>query len=68
MSAIHAEKHYAKAVEGYSRAIELNPKKAVYYANRAFAQMRLEQYGAAILDATAAIELDPTYVKARRLT
>lgn len=47
----------------YTRAIELQPS-AVYLSNRAFAYTRLEQYGSAIADATAALELDASYVKA----
>lgn len=57
-------KHFAAAIEGYTRAIDLNPANAVYYSNRAFAHIKLEAYGAAIQDATKAIELEPTYVKA----
>jgi hypothetical protein len=38
---------------------------AVYYANRAFAHTKLENYGAAVEDATEAIRLDPEYIKVR---
>lgn len=55
---------YAKAVELYDKAIELNPGVAIYFANRAFAYSKLEQYGAAIADASTAISLDPLYAKA----
>ena len=34
------------------------------YSNRAFAHIRLENFGSAIQDATRALELDPTYTKA----
>ena len=57
------EKHFTLAIEGYTRAIELNPNSAVYYSNRAFAHTKLEAYGSAIADATKAIELEPAYVK-----
>lgn len=40
------------------------PKSAVYYANRAFANMRLENYGLAIEDSEDSIKLDPNYAKA----
>lgn len=56
-------KRYAKAVELYSKAIEANPSVAVYYSNRAFAHLRLENYGAAINDASTAIQMDPSYIK-----
>ena len=55
--------HYAHAVAGYTRAIALDPNNAVYYANRAFAHLRLENLGSVLTDATKAIELDPTYAK-----
>eukprot|EP00163_Fabomonas_tropica_P021242 TRINITY_DN3724_c0_g2_i2.p1 TRINITY_DN3724_c0_g2~~TRINITY_DN3724_c0_g2_i2.p1 ORF type:complete len:476 (+),score=111.08 TRINITY_DN3724_c0_g2_i2:314-1741(+) len=57
------EGRYARAIDGYTKAIELDDTNAVYYSNRAFAHMRMEGYGAAIEDATKAIELDPTYPK-----
>ncbi len=50
-------------MEGYSKAIQLNPSNAVYFGNRAFAHIKLEEYGSAVEDATAAIDLDPNYVK-----
>lgn len=56
-------KDYEKAVEFYSRAIELNPGNAIYYGNRSLAYMRTECYGYALADATRAIELDKKYVK-----
>ena len=51
------------AIELYGKAIDSNPLSAVYYANRAFAHIRLETYGTAVEDATQAVELDPRYVK-----
>lgn len=58
------EKHFALAIDNYTKAIELNPSSAVYYSNRAFAHMKLESYGATIADATKAIELDARFIKA----
>lgn len=55
---------YGQSVELYTRAIELNSQNAVYWANRAFAHTKLEEYGSAIQDATKAIEIDPKYSKA----
>jgi tetratricopeptide (TPR) repeat protein len=57
-------RRYHEAVTGYSAAIAANPGSAVYFSNRAFAHAKLEEYGSAIADASKAIELDPTYVKA----
>ncbi|KAL6570843.1 hypothetical protein OROGR_000393 [Orobanche gracilis] len=55
---------YSHAVDLYTQAIELNEDNAVYWANRAFAHTKLEEYGSAIQDATRAIEIDPKYSKA----
>lgn len=58
---------YDAAVDEYSKAIALklnSPKSAVYFANRAFAHMKLENYGLAIADSDEAIKLDPNYAKA----
>ncbi|KAK4741746.1 hypothetical protein SAY87_025334 [Trapa incisa] len=54
---------YTRAIDLYSQAIVLNGENAVYYANRAFAHTRLEEYGSAIQDASKAIEIDPKYSK-----
>jgi tetratricopeptide (TPR) repeat protein len=58
---------FSQAIELYSEAIELNESNAVYWANRAFAHTKLEEYGSAISDATKAIEVDPRYSKVGRL-
>lgn len=57
-------RRYHEAVAGYSAAIAAHPGSAVYFSNRAFAHIKLEEYGSAIADATRAIELDAAYVKA----
>ncbi|XP_072965076.1 serine/threonine-protein phosphatase 5 [Typha angustifolia] len=54
---------FSQAIELYSQAIELNESNAVYWANRAFAHTKLEEYGSAVQDATTAIEIDPKYSK-----
>ncbi|RKF59364.1 Serine/threonine-protein phosphatase T [Erysiphe neolycopersici] len=54
---------WPKAVECYTKAIELD-KKATFYSNRAQANIKLEAYGYAIRDATSAVELDPNLTKA----
>lgn len=56
---------YAQAIDLYTQAIELNGQNAVYWANRAFAHTKLEEYGSAIQDASKAIEIDPKYSKVR---
>ncbi|KDR10586.1 serine/threonine-protein phosphatase 5 isoform X2 [Zootermopsis nevadensis] len=54
---------YNKAIDLYSKAIELNPSVAVYYGNRSIAYLKTECFGYALNDASKAIELDKTYVK-----
>ncbi|KAH8093931.1 phosphoprotein phosphatase [Cristinia sonorae] len=64
------EHDFNKAVSLYSKAIELNPKDATIWANRAFTRIKLEEHGYALKDANMAIQLDPKYSKAyyRRAT
>ena len=50
-----AQFQFAAAAEKYTAAIELNPT-AVYYSNRAQAQIKLEAFGSAIQDANEAIK------------
>ncbi|KAI4385066.1 hypothetical protein MLD38_003130 [Melastoma candidum] len=54
---------FSLAINLYTKAIELNPNNAVYWANRAFAHTKLEEYGSSIQDASKAIEIDPKYSK-----
>lgn len=54
---------YVQAIDLYTQAIELNNQNAVYWANRAFAHIKLEEYGSALEDASKAIEVDPRYSK-----
>lgn len=60
-----AAKHYREAVDEYTAATEADPTNPIYLSNRSFAHLRLEEFGAALVDASKAIELDPTYVKVR---
>ncbi|XP_075982644.1 protein phosphatase D3 [Anticarsia gemmatalis] len=55
---------YNNAIELYTKAIEKNPKNAVFFANRSIANLRLENFGYALSDASKAIELDRAYTKA----
>ncbi|XP_045529820.1 serine/threonine-protein phosphatase 5-like [Pieris brassicae] len=58
------KQHYNNAIELYSKAIEKNPKNAIYYGNRSISNLKLENFGYALSDATKAICLDKTYIKA----
>jgi serine/threonine-protein phosphatase 5 len=57
------ESKFEDAISLYTQAIELYPT-SVLYANRAFTNIKLENYGAALSDADEAITLDPFNVKA----
>ncbi|KAI4213688.1 MAG: hypothetical protein LQ351_003654 [Letrouitia transgressa] len=59
-----AERDWPKAVDFYTQAIEAHDKDPSFFCNRAQANIKLEAYGYAVADASKAIELDPSYVKA----
>jgi serine/threonine-protein phosphatase 5 len=50
----------------YTKAIEklcTGPKASVYYCNRAFCYIKLENFGSAIRDAEESMKQNPTYIK-----
>ncbi len=53
-----------QAIVAYTKAIELNPKYAEAYNNRAYTYMRQRDYQNALLDLDKAIEIRPNYVHA----
>lgn len=55
--------HFLKAIDFYSLALRHTPSNAIVLSNRAQAYLKVENYGLAQADATAAIESDPTYAK-----
>ena len=61
---------YEKAIELYTRAIDNHSSTmdkrnlAICLTNRAQCEIKLEQYGLAAADSSAALQKDPTYVKA----
>lgn len=57
------EKEYDKAIELYTKAIDLIPTSAVFYANRSLAHLRLESFGSALEDGISAVKSDPSYLK-----
>ncbi|KAK7005691.1 Metallo-dependent phosphatase-like protein [Favolaschia claudopus] len=61
---------FPKAARLYTEAIEKNPSDATIWCNRAYARMKLEEFGYAFTDASQAIQIDPKYAKAyyRRAT
>ena len=55
---------YKKAIEHYTKAIEIDPDFALAYNNRGVAYYNMGRYNEAIADYTKAIELDPEYAMA----
>ena len=64
------QQKWAKAIACYNQAIKAFSYDAVFYANRALCQLKLDNFHSAESDCTIAIRLDETYVKAyyRRAT
>ncbi|KAG1367743.1 protein SGT1 [Cocos nucifera] len=58
------EDEFELALDLYSQALELDPKNADLYADRAQAYIKLQNYTEAVADANRAIELDPLLSKA----
>lgn len=61
------EGHPLEAIGMYSEALEIlgeESPNAIILSNRAQAYIKVENYGLAIVDATLAVETDPTYPKA----
>ncbi|GAB4858330.1 Cochaperone protein [Ancistrocladus abbreviatus] len=56
--------HFELAVDLYSQAIDLNPNSAQLFADRAQANIKLNNFTEAIADSNRAIELDPSMAKA----
>ncbi|KAG6794863.1 RNA polymerase II-associated protein 3 [Apis mellifera caucasica] len=58
------QKKWSKAIGCYSNAIKIFPHDAIFYANRALCQLKLDNFYSAESDCSAAIQLDETYIKA----
>ncbi|CAG9578509.1 putative small glutamine-rich tetratricopeptide repeat protein [Leishmania major strain Friedlin] len=54
---------YKEAIAYYTKAIELQPDNAVFFANRAAAHTHLKDYNNAIIDCERAIIINPEYSK-----
>lgn len=55
---------YAKAVDLYTRAIELDENHSIYFSNRALAHLKLDNFQSSLNDCEKALTLDPTNLKA----
>ncbi len=60
---LHSEHKFEEAITAYTQAIQFDENNSVYWSNRAFCHLKMENYGAAEIDATKAIEIDPRYTK-----
>ena len=56
---------YEEATERYTSALDLTPRSAVLYANRALALLKLGAAAEAEEDCNASLMIEPAYVKAR---
>jgi len=56
--------HFLQAIAFYSGALEYSPTNAIILSNRAQAYIKVENYGFAMTDASAALEADAKYAKA----
>ncbi|RHZ47464.1 hypothetical protein Glove_579g16 [Diversispora epigaea] len=56
--------NYSKAIEHYGKAVELDPKEAVFVINRAMAHLKLKNWVEAEIDCTRGLILHPDNPKA----
>ena len=57
------EDKYYSAVQAYTKSIQMNPRNAIYYGNRAAAYTKLEMYKEALIDSNISQKIDPDYIK-----
>ncbi|XP_037332231.2 dnaJ homolog subfamily C member 7 isoform X1 [Pungitius pungitius] len=62
-NAFYINKDYAEAFNYYSKAIDMCPKNASYYGNRAATLMMLYRYREALEDSQQAVRLDNDFTK-----
>lgn len=56
--------NFESAIAFYTKAIDVNPRNAVYFCNRAAAYSKIGNYAGAVRDCEEAITIDPSYSKA----
>ena len=59
-----AKGDYDRVLQGYTKAIQLNPDDAIAYNSRGGVYYLKEEYESAIVDFTKAIDLNPNYAEA----
>ncbi|XP_056436104.1 dnaJ homolog subfamily C member 7 [Gadus chalcogrammus] len=62
-NAFYIKKNYSEAFNYYTKAIDVCPKNASYYGNRAATLMMLCRYREALEDSQQAVRLDDTFMK-----
>uniref|UniRef100_A0AAR2JYP1 J domain-containing protein n=1 Tax=Pygocentrus nattereri TaxID=42514 RepID=A0AAR2JYP1_PYGNA len=62
-NAFYIKKDYSEAFNYYTKAIDVCPKNASYYGNRAATLMMLSRYREALEDSQQAVRLDDTFMK-----
>ncbi|KAK5884639.1 hypothetical protein CesoFtcFv8_018440 [Champsocephalus esox] len=62
-NAFYIKKDYAEAFNYYTKAIDMCPKNASYYGNRAATLMMLCRYREALEDSQQAVRLDDDFMK-----
>ncbi|KAI9782697.1 MAG: hypothetical protein M1839_004684 [Geoglossum umbratile] len=63
-NAAMSKKDYATAISFYTKALEIVPQNPIYLSNRAAAYSASQKHEQAMVDAQAAVEVDPKYTKA----
>ncbi|KAL1927490.1 hypothetical protein VTP01DRAFT_3727 [Rhizomucor pusillus] len=63
-NALFQRQKFKEAIEQYTRAIELDPSCAVYFLNRAMANLKVKNFVDAEKDCNSGLELQPDNVKA----
>ncbi|KOS22303.1 Small glutamine-rich tetratricopeptide repeat-containing protein 2 [Escovopsis weberi] len=63
-NAAMAQKDYSTAIDLYTQALQLHPSNAVFLSNRAAAHSANKDHASAMIDAEAAVAIDPSYTKA----
>jgi DnaJ family protein C protein 7 len=58
--------NFTRAIELYSKAINLNPQEASYYSNRAACYQKIKKYYKCIEDTDEALKIDSKFTKASR--
>ncbi|KAH8808137.1 hsc70 cochaperone [Xylogone sp. PMI_703] len=63
-NAAMAKKNYSEAIDLYTQALKLVPNNPIFLSNRAAAYSASRDHESAMIDAEAAVKVDPTYTKA----